>query len=240
MATAAVSTKETTNYVRLCRLLVEVGTQALRDKFNGIHSPEKLQAVLATNKPMLQSLRARKVINPTQWGKLFPVTPSSVSSASFDITLLMVLFRNMCGLTAPTSGWDNLPPPTDVSREADIARVKYYRNTVYAHAECASVDDPTFNRYWCEIRDTLVRLGGIACKIAANNLETDCMDPDVEKHYKELLYQWKSDEDNIKDELKEIGTGIKNITKKIDDFVEAALTSRKETSDEGELCYIVL
>ena len=238
MATAAASTKETTNYARLCRLLVDVGTLALRDKFNGIHSPANLQAVLAGNKPMLQSLRARKIINPTQWGKLFPAVPSSVSSASFDITLLMVLFRNICGLAAPASGWDALPPSTDISLEADIARVKYYRNTVYAHAERASVDDTTFNKYWSEIRDTLVRLGGVAYKAAVDNLETDCMDPGVEEHYKELLRQWKNDEDNIKDKLNEMDSDIKKLTKKIDDLVEAAVTSRTETSDEGELCYV--
>ena len=238
MATAAASTKETTNYARLCRLLVDVGTQALRDKLNGIHSPANLQAVLAANKPMLQSLRARKIINPTQWGKLFPVIPSSVSSASFDTTLLMVLLRNICGLADPASGWDALPPPTDVSLEADIARVKYYRNIVYAHAECASVDVATFKRYWSDIRDTLVRLGGVAYKAAVDNLETECMDPEVVEHYKELLRQWKNDEDNIKDELKDIGTDIKNLTKKIDDLVESAVPSNKETSAEGELRYI--
>ena len=85
-----------------------------------------------------------------------------------------------------------------------------------------------------------MRLGGVVYKTAVDNLETDCMDPEVEEHYKELLQQWKSDEDNIKDELKEIGTDIKNFTKKIDDLVEAAVTSRTETSDEGELCYIVM
>ena len=189
MATAAASTKETTNYARLCRLFVDIGIQTLRDKFNGIHSPASLQAVLAANKPMLQSLRARKIINPTQWGKLFPVIPSSVSSASFNITLLMVLFRNICGLAACVSGWDALPPSTDISPEADIARVKYYRNTVYIHAEHASVDDATFNKYWSKIRDTLVRLGGVAYKTAVDNLETDCMDPGIEEHYKELLRQ---------------------------------------------------
>ena len=224
-----------TNYARLCGLLVDVGTLALRDKFNGIHSPANLQAVLAANKPMLQSLRARKIINPTQWGKLFPVIPSSVSSVSFDITLLMVWFRNICGLVAPASGWAALPPSTDMNLEADIARVKYYKNTVYAHAERASVDDATFHGYWSEIRDTLVRLGGIAYKAAVDNLETECMDPSMEEHYKELLRQWKNDEDNIKDELKEIGADIKILTKKIDDLVESTVSSKKETCAEGEL-----
>ena len=240
MATAAASTKETTNYARLCRLLVDIGTQALRDKFNGIHSPANLQAVLATNKPMLESLRARKIINPTQWGKLFPAIPSSVSSAVFDTTLLMVLLRNICGLAAPASGWDAHPPSTDISLEADIARVKYFRNTVYAHAERASVDDTTFNKYWSEIRDTLVRLGGVAYKTAVDNLETECMDPSVEEHYKELLHQWKNDEDNIKDELREISTDLKDLKKQMYDLVESTVSSKKETCAEGEFlhCHI--
>ena len=158
---ATSSTKETTNYARLCRVLVDVGTCALRDTFDAICTPPTLHTVLATNQPLLQSLRPRRIINATQWGKLFPAIPTSVSSANFDITLLMVLLRNICGLTPPTTGWDALPAATDMSREADIARVKYFRNTVYAHAEQASVDDATFHKYWKEIRDTLVRLGGV-------------------------------------------------------------------------------
>jgi len=235
----ASSTKETTNYARLCRLLVDVGTQALRDTFNTTHPPANLHVVLAGNKAKLQPLRARKIINPIQWNKLFPVIPSSVSSASFDITLLMVLFRNLCGLAAPVTGWDALPAATDVSLEADIARIKYFRNTVYAHAEHASVDDTTFNTYWREIRDALVRLGGVAYTAAVDNLETECMDPDVEEHYKELLQQWKNDEDNITDELKKMKTlidsEIKKLTKKLDDLVKSTVTSKKETNDEGEL-----
>ena len=156
----ASSTKETTNYSRLCRLLVDVGTQALRDAFNAIHLPANLHTVLVGSNVTLQPLRARKVINPTQWGKLFPAIPFSVSSASFDITLLTVLLRNLCGLVAPATGWDALPAATDVSLEADIARIKYFRNTVYAHAEHASVHDATFNTYWCEIWDALLRLQG--------------------------------------------------------------------------------
>ena len=50
------STKETTNYARLCRLLVDTGTQALRDTFN---PPANLQSVLAANKATIQSLRKR-------------------------------------------------------------------------------------------------------------------------------------------------------------------------------------
>ena len=228
-APTASSSKETTNYARLSRLLVDVGTQALRDTFDAIHVPATLHTVLARNKTMLQSLRTRKIINPTQWGKLFPAIHNSVSSRDFDVTLLMVLLRNICGLLSPITGWDTLPAVTDVSREADITRVKYFRNTVYAHAQHASVDDATFNTYWQDIRDTLVRLGGIKYKAAIDNLETECMDPDIEDHYKELLNQWKRDENSVKDQLE-------TVIKRLDEMtVSLSTPPAKETSDEGML-----
>ena len=209
------STKETTNYARLCRLIVDVGTQVFRDTFDAIHAPTNLHIVLAGNKATIQTLRTKGVINANQWGKLFPTISTSVSLAHFDITLLMVLLRNLCGLTSPATGWDKLPAVTDVSREADIARVKYYRNTVYGHAECASVDDAAFNAYWGDIRDTLVRLGGVKYKTAIDKLETEVMDPDLEDHYKELLTQWKKDEDNMKDDVNEIKKTLVDLKSKV-------------------------
>ncbi|XP_078379491.1 uncharacterized protein LOC144662535 isoform X3 [Oculina patagonica] len=209
-----VSTKETTNYARLCRLLVDVGSQALRDTFDKIHPPATLHAVLSSHPvhyATLQSLyRGRKkVLNPTQWGKLYPAVSSTVSSGSFDITLLTVLLRNICGLSPPVFGWDALPAPTDTSIADDIARVKYYRNTVYAHANQASVDDTSFNAYWPEIREALVRLGGPSYRVDIDNLEHDCMDPDIEEHYCELMKQWKKDDDSIKDKLEEMEESIR-------------------------------
>ena len=200
------STKDTTNYARLCRLLVDVGGKALRSTFDGIHPPAGLHAVLVRHPEhaILQSLRKKKILNPTQWGKLYPTIPTSVSSASFDITLLMVLLRNICGLVAPSTGWDSLPPAADVSREANIARVKYYRNTVYRRASQASVDDATFNSYWQEISNAIVGLGGASYGAAISKLKNASMDPDTEEHYRELLKQLKKDEDSIKEKYEGI------------------------------------
>ena len=239
-APATSSNKKTTNYARLCRLLIDVGTQALRDILDVIHAPAILHAVLAANKPTLQGLRSRRIINATQWGKLFPVIPSAVSSKTLDITLLMILLRNLGGLPSPITGWDTLPAATDMSREADIVRLKYFRNTVYAHAEQASVDDTTFNAYWQGIRDTLVRLGGFRYRAAIDNLETECMDPEMEDHYKQVLSEWKKDEDNIKDELKGIGTKMADVMKMLHGLTASTVTNRKESSDEGELLYFIL
>ena len=207
LAPPVASTKETTNYARLCRLLVDVGSQALRDTFDRIHPPAGLHSVLAPGTPAhgtLQLLRTKRIVNPTQWGKLYPTIPTSVSSASFDITLLMVLLRNICHLTPPVSGWDKLPSATNTSTEANIARVKYYRNTVYGHATQASVDDKSFNSHWQDISNALVGLGRANYGAAINKLKYECMDRDTEEHYRELLLQWKKDEDNIKEKLEEI------------------------------------
>ena len=208
------STKETTNYARLCRLLVDVGSHVLRDKFDSIHPPTDLYKDLITHHATLQLLQRRKVVNPTQWGNLYPPIRTSVSSKNFDITLLTVLLRNICSLSPPASGWDALPPATDMSSEADIARVKYFRNTVYGHAEKASVDDATFNVYWQDIKDALVRLGGPAYGVAIDDLKNECMDPVFEEHYRELLKEWKRDDDNTKDKLDEIDRKLEELTLK--------------------------
>ena len=227
------STKESTNYARLCRLLVDIGAHVLRVRFDKIYPPGTLDTVLGKHpeQKTLLSLRKRKILNPSQWGKLYPAIKSSVSSKDFDITLLTVLLRNICGLTPPTTGWDKLPPATDLTPEADIARVKSYRNTVYAHANQAAVNDVTFSTYWNEIRDTLVRLGGAPCRAAIDNLERECMDPEMERHYQELLKQWKMDEDSMKDKLDSMDDKLDIIDDKIHSKLDDNFDNIKDKLD---------
>ena len=155
-------TKETSNYANLCRLLVEVGSLVLRELFDRICPPENLHAVLTNplNHAKLQTLRKKRVLSTFQWGKLYSVVKLSVSSGNFDSSLLLLLLRNIFGLTLPASGCNNLPPGSDTSPEADITRIKFFRDRVFSHAANASVDDPTFSLYWNNIKDTFVRIGG--------------------------------------------------------------------------------
>ena len=199
---AFASTQENTNYARLCRLLVDVGCTVLRDTFDSIHPSANLHVVLSSPSvfPTLQSLRKKRVLNPMQWGKLFPAVTSSVSSANFDVTLLMVLLRNICGLSPPvsTGSWDKLPPDSDNSTEANIVRIKWYRNDVYDHATKASVDDATFSALWQKISSAVLALGtGYGADISRK--KTECMDPTAEAHYQQLLSDWKKDDDISKE-----------------------------------------
>ena len=216
------SSKENTNYARVCRLLVDVGSQVLKEIFNKICPPGGLHIVLASPSvyATLQSLRDKKILNSLQWSKLYPAIKSSVTSENFDITLLMVLLRNICGLTPPATGWDNLPSPTDLSCEADIARIKFYRNTVYAHAIQASIDDATFEDHWKNIRDTLVRLGGKTYEAAIDGLKHECLDPDMEE---------EMNKSNSRSELPEKEPNIYGRMKDIEVIVQALLGKRDET-----------
>ncbi|XP_068732878.1 NLR family CARD domain-containing protein 3-like isoform X2 [Montipora capricornis] len=228
------SSKETTNYARLCRLLVDVGTQVLRDTFDTIHPPATLHKSLSTAHPTLQSLKKKRILNGTQWKSLYPTSPSSVSSASFDITLLMVLLRNICSLTPPasTGSWDNPPNAGDNSPEANVVRIKYYRNEIYAHASQASVDDVTFSQQWQDISNALLALGADATVIS--RLETECMDPGVEEDYRKSLKQWKKDDDNTKEKLENLEEMLKSGFGEVKDILKRLETDEGNSKDTLE------
>ena len=200
------STKEESNYAQLCQILVTVGSEVLRETFDRIIPPQNLQKHLKEYQvhDRLQSLRKQRILTSKQWGQLYPDRASLVSSKHFDATLLMVLLRTVCQLTPPIAGWDTPPHAADTSREADIARVRYFMNTVLDHADKARVSDAVFVDYCENIREMLVRFGGARYGDAMNKITHQKLDPITKEHYKELLKQWKKNEDCIKDKMNEL------------------------------------
>ena len=223
--------QENANFARLCHLLVDVGCTVLRDTFDSKQPPANLHVVLSSHSVLatLQSLRKKRILNPLQWKKLFPADTSNVSSANFDVSLLMVLLKNICGLNPPvsTGSWDRLPPDSDNSTEANIVRIKCYRNDVYVHASEASVDDAKFNALWQKISSAILALGpgtNNTYATAINQLKTECLDPAVKAHDQKLLMDWKNKGD---DSLKEMRKEVKEIVKFLNDFA-AILSERKD------------
>lgn len=184
--------KKAMNYTRLCRLLVVGGSQVLRETFDRIHPPERLHYTLSSHpvRAFLESLHTGNhgILDREQWRMLYPSMPCTVSSQNFDITLLMVLLRKVSGLTPPATGWNSPPPETDMSTEADIIRVKVWGNEVYGHGSEAFVDDLMFDRYWRDIQQTLIRLGG--GRDGPHIDMVDCVDHGIGRHYQEILQQW--------------------------------------------------
>ena len=119
----------------------------LRDTFDSIIPSKNLGEFLKRDPAhsRLQLLRKKGVLTSVYWSKLYPVTPTEVSSASFDIFLLIVLLRTICNLSPPPAGWDTPPLTADTSRESDIARIKYFMNAVSKHETEGSVSDAAFS-----------------------------------------------------------------------------------------------
>ncbi|XP_068721143.1 NLR family CARD domain-containing protein 3-like [Montipora capricornis] len=194
-----------TKYTVLCCLLVRLGSQVLRGVFDRVIHPQDLWNTLK-REPVhseLRSLRKEGILNPAQWIQLYPVKPSSVSSTGFDNSLLLVLLTTICNLSPPATGWDLLPHSSDNSCESHIVRLKYCANAVSAHTEEASVSDEEFCKYRKQIQKTLVGLGGAEYEVAIRKIEEEEMDPWDEEHFKELLKQWKDNDNRIKDKLNE-------------------------------------
>ena len=203
MATAApsplASSVEKTNGAKLSRLLIDGGTTVLRKIFDGHHPPANLIADLNANKSILSKLLKKKVLHKPQWDKLFPPGGVSPDSRTFDITLLFLLLTNICGLTPPHSGWHTRPPPSDTSHEANLARVKFYRNVLYGHVTTTGVDRPTFSALWTEISGVLVSLGLDQAKVDSLRVEKG-----GEEDYIYVLSEWAGSEEDIKLQLKSI------------------------------------
>ena len=166
MATATpsplASSVEKTNGNKLSRLLIDGGTTVLRNIFDSHHPPANLAANLSSRHihSILTRLRHRNILNGVQWDKLFPPPGGGPpNSINFDITLLFLLLRNICGLHPPLSGWDRMPPVSDTSFEANLARIKYYRNELYGHVTTTGIQTSVFNVKWREISSVLVSLG---------------------------------------------------------------------------------
>ena len=203
MATAApsplTSSVEKTNGNKLSRLLIDGGTTVLRNIFDSYHPPKTLFFNLHANYSILSNLRRKKILNESQWEKLFPLGGGHPSSKKFDITLLFLLLSNICGLYPPTSGpWHKIPPASDTSREANLTRVKFYRNELYGHVATTGIPTPVFDVKWQEVSSVLVSLG-------LNQSEVDKLKREpCGEDYVSAVTEWMKNDDEIKFQLKDV------------------------------------
>ena len=202
--------KAKANYSRVCQLLVDKGGEALRVALHAKHPPSTLAAVLNANKTTLKKIRY-SVIKPSQWDLLFPVL-GTPDSNNFDITLLTILLRNVCGLTSPAAGWGVIPAASDTSISADILRIKIFRNEVYGHIPNAQYDDTTFETLWQKISKPLIKLGIPQQDI--DELKEAPLSPE-EESYIEKLKEWKELEDDLLSKLKDLERGVLNVENEV-------------------------
>ena len=207
MATATpsplASSVEKTNGNKLSRLLIDGGTTVLRSIFDYHHPPAHLAANLSSKHihSILTKLRRRKILNGSQWDKLFPPPGGGPpNSINFDITLLFLLLRNICSLSPPLSGWDKMPPVSDTSREANLARMKYYRNELYGHLTTTGIQTSAFDVKWQEVSSVLVSLGLSQSEV--DRLKSEPCGED----YISAVIGWMKNDEEIHFQLKDLRT----------------------------------
>ena len=246
------TTDEKANFQRLTRLLMRGGLALLREVFDNIHPPASLPAVLGANKAHLQNLRTttgNKVLSYSELKCLYnPHGPGTYGkSAEFDISLLYKLLRSICSLTAPVTGWDKLPNSADPSREADIVRIRCYRNKIYSHDRLMQVTDADFEKLWMDISEALLRIaGGISSakrddwKKAIEKFFHAPLTPDAEECVDELKFWYlmdmetKHELDQIQLKQAEMQKQLEQLHSKLDIFI-AAIQQEPITSRNSAL-----
>ena len=217
------SSEEKTNGAKLSRLLIDGGTTVLRNVFNRHHPPANLAADLNANYSFLNKLWRRKVLNGHQWDKLFPPGGAMPDSNTFDITLLFLLLTNICGLAPPPTGWHTKPPPSDNSHEANLARVKYFRNQLYGHVTSTGVDTHSFSVLWQEISAVLVALG-----LQQSEIDRLKAERGGEEGYLDALRDWADCEIDIKTQLKENTFKLEEVRQVVAEIRQAQLNTDQE------------
>ena len=206
-------TPEKFNGFKLRRLIIDGGTSALRYVLLKCHPDKCVQKILTDEKHKLDPLKigskskGKKVINQSQWNVLYPNPPNIPDINNFDITLLSVLLRNICGLTAPATGWDKMPNAIDNSDVATIVRIKLFRNKLHAHITETGVNTPDFEYYWKEISSALVSLGMDQSKIDSLKNE-ECGERAIER----VMNEWNA----MENYLLRIETGQKETQKAVE------------------------
>ena len=190
MSSVFESSEEKTNGTKLARLVIDGGTHALRTFLHTIYPPAVLQAALTSNRGTLQVLKSRRAIFDSQWESLFPSSGDPPDSETFDITLLHLLLREICYLAPPLTGWNNPPADTDFSYEANIVRIKFFRNEL-CHGISTGITNAEFEDKWNKISKSLVALGLDQKEI--DLLMTKPIDHDTESRVKAEVERWTWD-----------------------------------------------
>ena len=239
------ATDEKANFQRLTRLLMRGGLALLKEVFDRIHPPSNLPAVLSNSviKTQLQTLRRNRVLTHPEWNCLYnPSGPGTYGkSTDFDISLLCKLLRAICNLTPPATGWDILPNSTDHSLEADLVRIKFYRNKIYGHNHSMEITNADFEKLWMEISEALLRIASSISsakrdewKKSIEQFFLEPLTPDAEECVDELrLWQKKGME--TKDEIEKVRITQELIQKQLQQMqIEQKLIQEQMKSEQEQ------
>ncbi|XP_060558589.1 uncharacterized protein LOC132718907 [Ruditapes philippinarum] len=212
MATASQATFSRTqqNSCRLFRLqmlIIDGGLLLLRNIFNQKLQNVPLVAFLKSERQTITNLRSRGIITQVQYDLLFPSGGTGPTSTDLDITLIICLLRNIksFGLNKNFQ-WNSIPAQGDTSVEADICRLKIYRNELSHISSTSGITLPIFTTKWTEIEQVLLRLNTAASPIPdlqkmIDDLKVNPLDPQAERRVQKAIISWQMLEKGVEADL---------------------------------------
>uniref|UniRef100_A0A7M5V425 DZIP3-like HEPN domain-containing protein n=1 Tax=Clytia hemisphaerica TaxID=252671 RepID=A0A7M5V425_9CNID len=142
------------------QLLREKSTKCLLDLFHKKFStnPTTLYQELSQtkHKKELDELKKKGVLKNDQYDVIFPQSQQT-DSTLFDITLLFLLIRTLCGHKTPSNGWYEEPDVNDVDDIANALRLKLERNRMQ-HGQL-SITTVEYRRSFQYVKKPLLALG---------------------------------------------------------------------------------
>ncbi|CAG2198806.1 unnamed protein product [Mytilus edulis] len=197
--------KDETNFLRLAHLIIRISPRAVRTRFNQHFNPGGLHIVLKREKSKIDKLLYKRILSQSQMNVLYS-SSGMVKSEDMDITLMICLLRNIAKLKI----LDVLPSSFDMSEEADLSRIKYYRND-FAHATEGTIDDQTFTNIWKDVSEAVTRLGGKPLKDECDSLLVGELDWSYRDVYLEHICK-EERLDEVEEKLKKLELKISEYT----------------------------
>lgn len=134
------STIETINFIRVAQIILGPCSGVLRD----IIKKEMIPTALSHNvKTFVRNLprNTKSPISKQQETFIY-----NEDYSEFDITLLYILFRNICCIPPHSQNWGNKPRPNDRCLSANIERIRLMRNIYFGHNPKSTISDSDFTQ----------------------------------------------------------------------------------------------
>ena len=161
-----------------------------------------LTEFLKNKKKDMTKLKNRGRLDSHHYALLYPV---SADLETFDITLLILLFKVISRNPFPTSE----PPFTDTSLEADLERLRRMRNKIYGHVRGTGVEAGLFEQLWKALSSVLSRLGVRKKQISRRKADPVTTDEDRDRWKKRLIDVMENDSDDVRSLLWVISSDVK-------------------------------
>ena len=104
------------------------------------------------------------------------------------------MLREICHLTTPPTGWHQMPSDGDVSLEANIVRIKCFRNEL-CHSVSTGIPNGEFEDKWNKIASSLKELEASVHEKKMQDLKSDPIDHVMTRRVEVHIEQWKREQE---------------------------------------------